>query len=120
MFRPQVTGEAGFDNDGNMTKAPAWGGILNYEQAIRARAAPLMNEGRPGNDHQPMAMEQALKMARECQALRTESSWNAFTCSKSSEEADAKEAGMEVQAQVITLMTKKRERTVEEIKEVEA
>ena len=72
MLGPKVRGKQVHDNDGNVVKTPAWTLVLNYEQAIRARASLLMNEGSPENEYQPMAMEEALKAARECQELRTE------------------------------------------------
>ena len=72
VLGPKVRGKQVFDNDGNIVKTPAWSLILNYEQAIRAKAAVFMNEGDQDNDYQPMDMVAALKRARECQELRTE------------------------------------------------
>ena len=72
ILGPKVRGKQVSDNEGNIVKTPAWPLIINYEQAIRARAAELMNEGHSDNDFHPMRMEIALKVAREDQELRTE------------------------------------------------
>ena len=59
VLGPKVRGKQVHDNEGNVVKSPAWALVLNYEQAIRARASLLMHECHTGNDHQLMAMEDA-------------------------------------------------------------
>ena len=72
ILGPKVRGKEVHDNDGHVVKKPSWPLVLNYEQAIRAQAALLMNEGNSENGFQPLPMEEALKLAREDKELRSE------------------------------------------------
>ena len=67
---PKVRGKEVKDTKGVVRKSPSWELIMLYEQAVRDKAAELMNEGTTANGGR-YDIAAALKAARECSETRT-------------------------------------------------
>ena len=55
-----------------IVRKPTWDLVLQYEQAIRQRAAELMNEGTEENGKKPMDIKRAFLAAQKCEETRRE------------------------------------------------
>jgi hypothetical protein len=72
ILGPKVKDRVIKDENGRVAKTPSWSLVLNYEQAIRAKACELMNEGNKSTNGKPMDVKEALVVARECPEVRQE------------------------------------------------
>jgi hypothetical protein len=60
------------DDSDRVVHTPSWNLVLNFEFALRYRAAELMNEGWDRNGNKPMDMAEAMAAARRCEDTRRE------------------------------------------------
>ena len=60
------------DDAGIVVHTPSWNLVLNFDYALRERAAELMNEGWDKNGNQPMDIAAAMSAARKCEDTRRE------------------------------------------------
>ena len=60
------------DDSDRVVHTPSWNLVLNFEFAVRYRAAELMNEGWDRNGNKPMDMAEAMAAARRCEDTRRE------------------------------------------------
>ena len=60
------------DDAGRVIHTPSWNLVLNFDYALRDRAAELMNEGWDKNDNKPMDIAAAMSAARKCEDTRRE------------------------------------------------
>ena len=60
------------DDAGRVVHTPSWNLVLNFDYALRDRAAELMNEGWDRNDNKPMDIAAAMSAARKCEDTRRE------------------------------------------------
>jgi len=60
------------DDQDRVVHTPSWNLVLNFDYAIRARAAEFMNEGSESNGNKPMDIAAAMAAARRCEETRRE------------------------------------------------
>ena len=60
------------DDSDRVIHTPSWNLVLNFDYALRSRAAEFMNEGSDNNGNKPMDIAAAMAAARKCEDTRRE------------------------------------------------